>query len=331
MPAPRTVSDLINEVRDQIDEVNTTTVSDQDILQALNRGQNYGVEILSKHYPEPFIGYRTIVLSSGAQDYALPEDLYSDRVLVLEIDDTRVHWEVPIVSFREAYRYETTQTTSIPSAAVVFGRTIRFYPEPSGTYNARMWYVKKPETLVKDQGRITSVATGQFNLDSVGAYDATTNPYGLEEKAGGTEEDRLTCWANVVDAQTGEIKGSYEIQTITGQLVSIQTGTLLRSSVLGKTIGTSLASTIAADDYVCNIRGTGVMYFPEPLDNFVIQYAVAEIRRRLSDNPELELGVLKNFEAQVKSTWAGRPSTLKVKRRSPYWSRTGLRKYLLDS
>jgi hypothetical protein len=43
-----TVSELITEVRDQLDEVNTLNVTDAQILAALNRGQRKGTNIITR-------------------------------------------------------------------------------------------------------------------------------------------------------------------------------------------------------------------------------------------------------------------------------------------
>jgi hypothetical protein len=189
------------------------------------------------------------------------------------------------------------------------GRTIKFYQTPTGTYNAKLMYMRDPETLVEQQGRIEYVdtANNQIVLNSAGTdLSAIMN--------------NLGSYVNLIDAQTGEIKATMQIRTLSGNNVTFKSAASgRRSAIYNKTIVYSIPSTVSVDDYICLASGTCVPFFGRALNNFLIQYAVAEARRRLEDNAALEQQVLDQFERRVERQWVGRETTTRVARRSPHW------------
>jgi hypothetical protein len=123
----------------------------------------------------------------------------------------------------------------------------------------------------------------------------------------------------VVNARTGEIRGTFQVSSVDDGRIYIRTSTPTggRTEVLGRPILTSLAGlNIRPDDYVCLASGTCVPYLASPTSNFLIQFSVAELSRQLGLSSVEEEQVLDKFEKQVKTTWAGRESTVRVKKRS---------------
>ena len=108
-----------------------------------------------------------------------------------------------------------------------------------------------------------------------------------------------------------------------------------RQVVLGQKIDTNLAElidetldtqqptsfSIEPDDYICEITGSCVPTFAKPVSNFLIQYAVAELTRKLGGSADMEERVKKQFEDQVEHSWVGREQTIRIKRRARYWNR----------
>jgi hypothetical protein len=70
------------------------------------------------------------------------------------------------------------------------------------------------------------------------------------------------------------------------------------------------------DDYICVAEGTCIPYLGAPTSNFLIQYAIAEISRQLGVQSQEEEAILAKFEEQVKRTWAGRETVIRVAKRS---------------
>lgn len=305
-----TVEDLVSNVRAQCNEDNPEAVdTDLDILPALNRGLDYAVDIYTRRYPEPFLQKTTLELVGGQADYDMLENVFEDRVQKIEISINGTFQEVQQASYRDITEFESTPTANIPCYFAIFSRKIRFVPTPSGTYNARLWYIEQPEKLVLPQGRITVINSA--------------NNYVIVDSAGSslmTEADQLESYVNVIDGQTGQIKGSLQIQILDDNRIVFRSSPQ-RTTVLNRTISSAVSSltTIAIDDYLAPIDGTCVPYYSRPTVNFLVQYAVAEITRKLGGEADIQERVLEKFEKQVERTWAGREQTLRVKKRSQAW------------
>lgn len=313
-----TVDNIIEEIRSQVDEQNVDSVSTAgDILPSVNRGQLYAFDILARRYPEPILQHTVLTLIAGQAEYDIPEDVFEDRILKMEIglpsgSDLQSYREVTRISYRDLTLYETSTPTNIPSYYCIVGRKIRMIGVPSGTYNARVWSLRNPEKLVEPQGRVTIVNTaGNYVIVDSAGISLTT------------ESDQLGSYVNIIDGQTGEIKGSLQIQILDSNKVTFRT-VPTRDTVLNRAIGTSLldsdmAPIVAEDDYLSPIQGTCVPYFGQPTTNFLIQFAVAEITRKLGGAADAEEKVLEKFEKQVAETWAGREITLRIKKKSRKW------------
>lgn len=318
-----TVNDIADQIRAQVDEENRDSVdTDRDIIPTINRAQDFAFDILSKKYPEPILTYVTLALSGGQQEYDIPEDVFEDKIEKLEIaipgGSGSTYREIERISYRDLTNFETPGRNSVPYYYAIYGRKMRFVPGPTGQYSARMWYLRNPEKLVLPQGRVTIVNT--------------SNNYVIVDQAGDsltTEADQLGSYVNIVDGQSGEIKGSLQIQSIASNRIAFRTSPT-RTTVLNKAITGDLSSiSLNQDDYLSPIEGTCVPYFGKPVTNFLIQFAVAEITRKLGGESDKEETVLEKFEKQVSRTWAGREQTLRIKKRSRIW-RTPIRRWLWE-
>lgn len=310
-----TTTNLVQEIRAQLDEENTDSVdTDRDILPTLNRAQDYAADILANKYPEPLLAYSTLTLVGDQAEYDIPEDVFEDRIQKIEIrvpsgsGNAATMREVQRVSYRDLSNYESASKTNVPYYYAIVGRKIRLVPTPTGTYSARMWFIRDIERLVLPQGRITIInsASNYVIVDSVGS-DLTT------------ETDNLGSYVNLVDGQSGEVRGTVQIQNITGNKISFRT-VPTRSTVVNRTISGSLTDLeVGQDDYLSPIEGTCVPYFGRPLSNFLIQFTVSEISRKLGGQSETEEKILEKFEKQVERVWSGREQHLRIKKRSQNW------------
>jgi len=309
-----TVQNIIDEVRSLIDEQNRDSVdTDTDILPALNRGQDYAFDILARKYQEPILAYTTLDVNGTDQEYSIPENVFEDRIQKIEVavpsgNGKSTYREVQRISYRDISNYETTSNSSAPDYYCIIGRKIRFIPAPSGTYDMRMWYLRNPEKLKTPQGRITVVNTTSNYVVVDSAGDSLT-----------TEADQLGSYVNLIDGQTGEIKGTMQVQVLSENKVTFRS-TPTRSTVLNRTVSGSLTGTgIAVDDYLSPIDGTCVPYYGKPISNFLIQFASAEIVRKLGGSADMEERILEKFEKQVERTWAGREIQTRIRKKSGIW------------
>jgi hypothetical protein len=307
-----TTDNLVSEVRDSLDELNSDSVSTEtSILPALNRAQDFAFDIYARRYPEPILAYTTLTLVSGQSEYDIAEDVFEDRILKIDIAFPNNQFnKVERISFRDGSDYETSGLTSAPTSYMIIGNKIKFIGTPSGTYNARVWYLRNPEKLVLPQGRVTRVnQSGNYViLDSTGS--------GLT-----TESDQLGSYVNVIDGQSGIIKKTLQISNINENKISFRS-TPQRSSVLNRTVsGSFTTSDIKEDDYLCAIDGICVPYYGRPTGNFLIAYATAELNRKLGNDNAREEEILKKFEQQVERTWVGRERQMRVQKRNKNFSK----------
>jgi hypothetical protein len=306
------VQELIDQVRSQLDEDNTDSIDDDsDILPALNRAQNFAANILARHYEEPLLRLSPLPIEASVSEYAIPEDAFEDRIEKVEISIGQDQYEVQRISYRDISSYESSLTVNIPKYYAILGRKIRLVPAPSGTYSARIWYLQSPEKLVKSQGRITVVDTASNYIRVNQAGSILT-----------TETDNLNSFVNIVDGQTGIVKTTLQIKSISDNKITFKT-TPSRTNVFNRTIGTTLADLeIEQDDHICLATGSCILFFRNPISNFLIQYSVAELTRKLGGEASSEEQVLSKFEQQVERSWVGREQSLRVTKKSKNWDRT---------
>ena len=246
------VDDIINEVRSLIDEYNVNQVDDLvDILPSLNRAQEKGVKIISRVYPDPILQYIELT-NVSTREFVLPEEIWEDKVVRMEWiigGGNVVPKECQRVTLRTLAQFETgLPNIDRPECHAIYGRKVRFNGAPNGRSTLRIWYVKAIDALVKSYARITQYTEGDdtlyFQLSGTSWNDAL----------GATTDGDWGSYFNLVDGQTGEIKGSF--QAASSSIVdSIQIRSAPdRTKVLDYPIATSLLGlSIGADDYMRSI------------------------------------------------------------------------------
>lgn len=309
-----TSADLISEVRSLIDESNQDSVSDtNDILPALNRGLDYATSLLATSYPDPFITNSTIDFEANETEYDIPEDCFEDRILKIEIAlDDGSYEPVDRVSFYDIGKLQSNYKSNCPMAYAIEGRKIIFNQPGSSSYSARVKYMRQPEQIVLPQGRITVInrASNYVVVDEAGE-DLTS------------ETDQLDSYVNICDAQSGLVKWSGQLQLIETDRLTMRSSPT-RPLVLNRTIQGALPAVdaeadvnIELDDIVCNVRGSAVVQFSQPLNNYLIEFAVNQLAGiKLGGDVQADQDILDRFEKQVKSTWGGRETTRRIQNRS---------------
>ena len=306
-----TTDDLVTQVREQLQETNTTTVSSTTILNALNRGNSYAWDIYARHYPEPLIKRTPVTIAYTTGTFDIPDDAFEQRLQKVELEQGSIVYELERMQYRRTTPYRNNIVGSRPAYYSIRGRSVELLPKPGVGFSVFAYYVNRPDTLRLLQGRVSAVTAAVVGVsdanivvDTVGSALSTSDPY--------------LKYVNFVDGKTGEVKGSAEIKSISGdQIVFKQTPT--RTGVLGRTISGDIPSDLTIDDYITDINGSCVVFLQQPTTNFLIQYAVAEIRRALGYDTGVEKSVLKDFEKQVEHTWAGREVSTRVKQSSRIW------------
>ena len=328
-----TTDDLIDEVRSMLDEDNRISIDDAaDILPALNRAQNYAASILARHYESPMLKYISVTPTSDQDEYFIPEDAFEQRLEKVEVKVGNLYYPVTRIDFRDVSLFEApddSKGSHVSYYYAVVGNRYRVLPKANAIYPLRIWYLEDPMPLAKSQGRITHVNTANnFVIVDTTGSDITT------------ETDNLNSYVNIIDAQTGRRKATFQIQNINSGTITFKT-TPSRTTVRNIAIDTDMTNllvnsdtnnegpdvSIEPDDYISVISGTAVPFFKKPFSNFLVQYAIAELRRKLGEGSDLEMRVLKELEAQVERSWVGRESSLRVDKSNKAWNLSTRRYY----
>lgn len=306
------VDSMLDEVRNLADEANTSDVSDADILASLNRAQQKLVRIATRKYNPIFMREATISSFSG-REATIPEYAYGLKINSIDVIQGSNAYPVLPAQIRKMSALETSGTSSIPSHYTLRGDKILLYPTPSSGVSLRVRYQVRPPELVKQQGRITdidSLASDILYVDSLGS-DLTTSI------------DNLKAFVNIIDGTTGLVKDTAQISAIdtTNKKLTFKSSSLDRTLVWGQTVGTSLSTDIALDDYVTIANGTCIPTLTRDYSDFLIQYAVVEVLNRLGIPSQEAYAHLKELEDDVSRMWSGRPSNRRVTQRSKHWGR----------
>lgn len=302
----RTVNDMISEVRSLIDEVNEANLDDNiDIIPSLNRGYDYALRILSSHYVAPLLVSETVTLTGGVTEYDIPRNAFEERLLKVEVYNNRNYAEVTRLDYKDLTYYDVPTSTNVPYYYTVIGSKYRLSPPPTATYPLRIWYAKHPGPLVPEQGNITVIntASNYVLVDEVGQGISATFPLN---------------YVNIVDGETGIIKATLQIQSILGTKITFKT-TPDRTTFAGRTVVGAIPSTVALSDIICSAEGSPIPLIRGTVTNFLVQFSVAEMTRKLGGEPTIEEKVKADFEAQVTKTWAGRERYVRIKKRAKEW------------
>ena len=303
---------LVDQIKQQISEENGTRVSNNQILSALNRGNDDAFDIMARLYPDPLVEY--FETTPDAQGYIdIPETVFEDRVMLVEY----------YINGAAQGRVELRETDDLhdigsqdwavggtPSVYTIVGRRILVAPTASASnYLFRVWYAREVSQLKLDQGRIQVidrdnnyiVVDALNNTDSDGS---TTN--GLIAI---NPSDAYGKYFNICDATTGILKATMQVETINGnQLVLKAVPT--RSTVLNRDVVGAIPDSVSEDDVICQVDGIGVVFFKKPVTNYIIQFAVNEVQRSLgASNLSFEVSTLRELKQVVEGTWKRRPAS----------------------
>lgn len=306
-----TVEDLIQQVRDLIDEDNTSDLGDDVILRMLNRSQQEMVRILTKKYNSHYMRETIYTSSDFEADSSsqnrivkLSNQAFGFAVNMVDAKIGTSWFPVPRVPFSYNLAQDNaSESNSLPTAYSTQGNDLYFYPKPSSSTQIRVRYQFRPAKLVKTQSRITSSSGAVLTVDSVGSGISTS-------------VDTLAGFINIIDHLTGEIKSTHQVSGYdsTAKTITIKTSGLDRSTVFGYTVSDSLPSTLANDDLVCLADGTCVPTFAHDLTNFLVDIAGFYTKRKLAIVDQADYIEREAIIKAISSLSFGREYTKKIER-----------------
>lgn len=319
--ATMNVQELVDQVRSALDEFNEASITDQHVLDALNRAQKAATRITARRLDTIFLAVENITTVGGQREYDMPADVFGRRVEKVELLQGNIAWRIKHISYKDREPYIVASQVNRPYYYDIIGSKIRLYPQPSGGQQLIVHYSRTPDTMLLPQGQINSIDT--------------TNNYVIVDSLGGdltTESDQRNSYISFIDYVTGDVKGSMQIafmDTGIGQIKFKSTG-LTRDTVLGKTISTSIPSDVTEDDYICVVKGTAVPQLPDAYTDYLIQHAVVALKRRTREPTDEEYAALKDIEAELKKMIQGREQSLRIRKANSNWGKplgSTLRRY----
>ena len=312
MRVPNTAA-LVTEIREQADEKNVNSFTDEGIVRVMNRGLRFVTSQLARNWEEPLVTVVRLSPSSYDRDrgFDLPSDIFENRVTYVEAVVSTSPVPIPFRSYSSVSSLKNGATASVPLAMYMRGNGLYTAPHINGGYDLDIYYVRIPDPLTLPIGRVnvvgpdsTYVVLDNIQLDRVSAAS-----------------DQRLSYVNVIDGMTGQIKGTHQVSRVDLSKVTFRTSNLTRSEVEGRTVSADPAATgIAADDWLCPVDGTCVPQIGQFAVTYITLYAAAEIGRSLGDAAaQISQGIALRAEQAASQQRTGRPSVVRVKNRSPAW------------
>ena len=319
--ATMNVQELVDQVRSQLSEFNSADITDQHVLDALNRAQKAATRITARRLDTIFLATAELTTIGGQREYDMPDDTFGRRIEKVEIFQGSIAWRVKRLSYKDRDSFITSSTVTRPYYYDVIGSQIRFYPKPSAGQRIVLHYSRTPDTMLIPQGQINKIDTANnyIIVDNIGP-DITT------------ESDTRESYINFIDYITGDVKGSMQVAFTDAGIgqIKFKSSGITRSPVLGKTISTTIPADVTEDDYVCLVSGTAVPQLPDAYTDYLIQHAVVALKRRTREPTEDEYTALKDIEGELKKMMQGREQYMRIRKTSSHWSRSpgsALRRY----
>jgi len=162
-----TVVELVDLVRKRCNMENTQFVTDQEIVDLLNRSHTELYDTLVAANEDYFVTNYDLTITASVDAYALPGDFYKVLGVDLNIDAER-SISLKKFQFTERNRYKTTiYAPHIPASIYqyhVVDTNLKFIPKPREAKGAVLWYVPLPKKLVL-AAAVPPVSTETTTLD----------------------------------------------------------------------------------------------------------------------------------------------------------------------
>jgi len=319
MSRGETIQNLIDELRSTIEEENSAQLKDdRDLLPIINSAHKRAFEILTQLYPEPIMTFSTYDVST--QLWTLPENLYQDKIvhMVWVDENERKICDCKKSSLTKFTEQQQTAYQGYPRSYVVIGRNVKFSSPPGG--KLMVFYLVDLPKLVRPLATIDEVeGTDKLYISELDAeYDPTAS--------------RTSGYLNIVDGQTGLIKGSVQVKTLGTDYIEIRS-TPDRSKVLNRAIASDLTAltddlgqsiSVEADDYLCEIAGVCVIPYDSMVAAFIKQSSIATLKRNQGYAYDVDQQLEGQFRSDMqKAANASRDNPITIRRTNACWNSRG--------
>ena len=164
---PTTTDDLIRQIRNQIREQNKNSITDQEIMDTINRGQQRGVEVMTRNWVYNYVVTKEIEVEADGK-FIIPEGAKGNRLINVEanyIGNYARNKSLKKLNYKNVSQYNKSGDGYLlngPSHYFVQGREATVYPQQA--CKLTLYYVRNPESVVKPAGSIYEIVTKQVDI-----------------------------------------------------------------------------------------------------------------------------------------------------------------------
>ena len=164
---PTTTDDLIRQIRNQIREQNKNSITDQEIMDTINRGQQRGVEVMTRNWVYNYVVTKEIEVGDDGK-FVIPEGAKGNRLINVEanyIGNYARNKSLKKLNYKNVSQYNKSGDGYLlkgPSHYFVQGREATVYPQQA--CKLTLYYVRNPESVVKPAGSIYEIVTKQVDI-----------------------------------------------------------------------------------------------------------------------------------------------------------------------
>ena len=164
---PTTTDDLIRQIRNQIREQNKNSITDQEIMDTINRGQQRGVEVMTRNWIYNYVVTKEIQTDENGK-ITIPEGAKGNRLINVEANysgNYARNKSLQKLNYKNVSQYNKSGNGYLlngPSHYFVQGREATVYPQHS--CKLTLYYVRNPESVVKPAGSIYEIVTRQEDI-----------------------------------------------------------------------------------------------------------------------------------------------------------------------
>lgn len=142
-------------------------IQDDDILQALNDGQDRIYSLIQSKYPKVFLKEKVLNIVNGQQAYSIPSDCYmGTRIERVEYSNSGN--DVNYYPLKQIELWERDQAeTGLPYLYIRRSQEILIQPAPRSAGTLRVTYQRTVPKLDKRRAKVLSVATSGSSITSL--------------------------------------------------------------------------------------------------------------------------------------------------------------------
>ena len=150
------VSDMILEIRDRTDQVDSQFVTDAELVRYINSSWKQLYNKIVDINPSYYLSTYSVPTVAGTDTYALPADFFKVMGIDINLGANRAYTATPF-NFNERNRRNYVGNITFDWRYNIQGNNVKFIPEVSSQANITMWYIPRPNNVTATTDTIDSI------------------------------------------------------------------------------------------------------------------------------------------------------------------------------